>query len=195
MEIHTPDEPITSWRSLFTHLGIVTVGILIALALEGCVQWIHHRNLANEARANITQEIRDNRAELEHSLSSLPASDKQVQNIIAQMRNIKNEHSIEIRYSFDDAHLSNASWSTAQTTGALSYMSYADVKRFSTVYDLQREYVALQNDLVQRIIDSNAQDDTMANVAPIIDRMSSVDRAMQGIAQVGRSLDDQYKKF
>jgi hypothetical protein len=195
MEIHTPDEPITSWRSLFTHLGIVTVGILIALALEGCVEWIHHRNLANEARANITQEIRDNRAELEHSLASLPASDKAVQDIVAHMRNIKNEHSIEIRYSFEDAHLSNASWSTAQTTGALSYMTYADVERFSRFYDLQREYVALQNDLLQRIIDSNAPELDTKDVSGVIDRMTSVDRAMQGIAQVGRALDEQYKKF
>ena len=43
MEIHTPDHPLTGWRETAKHLGIVTVGVLIALTLEGIVSWIDHR--------------------------------------------------------------------------------------------------------------------------------------------------------
>ena len=35
------------------HLGIVTVGILIALSFEGALEWSHHRELVREARQNL----------------------------------------------------------------------------------------------------------------------------------------------
>ena len=49
MEIHTPDHPLTGWKETAKHLAIVTVGVLIALALEGLVAWADHRLLVREA--------------------------------------------------------------------------------------------------------------------------------------------------
>ena len=42
----------------------VVLGILIALALEGVVEWAHHRALVREARANIAIELRHNKETL-----------------------------------------------------------------------------------------------------------------------------------
>jgi len=199
MDIHAPNGPISSWREVFTHLGIVTVGILIALSLEGCVEWKHHRDLAKEAHENLTAEIRDNRTELENSIRQLPGTEKQVRAIIDHIDAVdtekKKSDSIELRYSFDDAHLANASWTTAQTTGALSFMKYDDVKKFSAVYDLQREYVDLQRDLISRIIDSNDFGKGKNGLDTAREHVSAVDRSMQGLEQVGKALDDEYKKF
>ncbi len=79
MDIHPPDEPIHSWRDVALHLGIVTVGILIALGLESLVEWRHHQTLANEARENIVSELKDNRAEVNGFLKGVPDSRKQIQ--------------------------------------------------------------------------------------------------------------------
>src|SRR3569832_2140529 len=68
MEIHAPDKPILTLKETIVHLAIVTVGILIALSLEGLVEWQHHRSLIREARANIAAEIQDNRKELQKTL-------------------------------------------------------------------------------------------------------------------------------
>ena len=38
MDIHAPDKPILTLREAASHLTIVTVGILIALSLEGVVE-------------------------------------------------------------------------------------------------------------------------------------------------------------
>src|SRR6516225_7037399 len=64
MDIHPPLGPLMSWREILLHLGIVTIGILIALSLEGLVEWNHHRHLVREARENIRIEIEDNQKEL-----------------------------------------------------------------------------------------------------------------------------------
>lgn len=54
MEIHAPEKPILTVKEAIAHLAIVTVGILIALSLEGLVEWRHHRALVREARDNIS---------------------------------------------------------------------------------------------------------------------------------------------
>jgi len=64
MDIHPPLGPLMSWKEVLLPLGIVTIGILIALSLEGLVEWNHHRHLVREARENIRVEIEDNQKEL-----------------------------------------------------------------------------------------------------------------------------------
>src|SRR5215831_16086023 len=68
MEIHAPDKPILTVKEAIVHLSIVTAGILIALSLEGLVEWRHHRSLVREARENIAAEMQDNRKELQKAL-------------------------------------------------------------------------------------------------------------------------------
>ncbi|HEY1529175.1 MAG TPA: hypothetical protein VGH51_23350, partial [Candidatus Angelobacter sp.] len=58
MEIHSPDKPIHSQKEFLFHMFTVVLGILIALAMEGGVEWFHHRALVREARENILAEVR-----------------------------------------------------------------------------------------------------------------------------------------
>ena len=37
MDVHAPHEPIHTWRDFFIHLITITVGLLIAISLEGMV--------------------------------------------------------------------------------------------------------------------------------------------------------------
>src|SRR5579875_232880 len=72
MEIHHPDAPIHSIKEFLVHLSLVTIGILIALALEGAVAALHHRHLVAEAEENMQTEIADNRSQLEAALARAP---------------------------------------------------------------------------------------------------------------------------
>ncbi|HVG92287.1 MAG TPA: hypothetical protein VNB54_12420, partial [Alphaproteobacteria bacterium] len=42
MEIHHPESPIHSTREFLFHMFTVVLGILIALGMEGVVEWAHH---------------------------------------------------------------------------------------------------------------------------------------------------------
>jgi hypothetical protein len=48
-DIHPPHQAAHRWRDIFIHLATITVGLFIALSLEGCVEWQHHRHLVREA--------------------------------------------------------------------------------------------------------------------------------------------------
>lgn len=59
MDIHKP-KPVHSWRELLSEIGVVVIGIVIALTLEEGVRTLHERGLAAEAREAVKDEIRQN---------------------------------------------------------------------------------------------------------------------------------------
>ncbi|MBV9549477.1 MAG: hypothetical protein JO256_07370 [Alphaproteobacteria bacterium] len=61
MDIHKP-KPIHNWRELLTEIGVIVVGVAIALSAEQGVEWLHNRAKAAEARAGIREEIAENLA-------------------------------------------------------------------------------------------------------------------------------------
>lgn len=147
MEIHPPKKPFHSLKEFLRELIIIIAGILIALSFDGLVAWRHHRNLAHEASANIITEVRENQKELNTELKDLDRMQQQSEALIEMVHKVElnrnaQVHQFQLVWSFAELHAT--SWDTAARTGALSYMPYAEVKRYTEVYDLQRAFVDLQ---------------------------------------------------
>lgn len=64
MDVHPPHGAIHSWRDFFVHLVVITLGLLIALGLEGVVGWGHNKHLVHTAEANLRAELLANRKTL-----------------------------------------------------------------------------------------------------------------------------------
>jgi hypothetical protein len=140
LDVHAPHESPHSWRDFATHLVIVTIGLFIALMMEAGVEWLHHRHVVAEARANIRQEIEDDHIAAQHDLVMLQ------KNVQLERTNIKNIRGLQAdpkhfhgtvnnTMSFDS--MDDAAWRTARDTGALAYMPYAEVQRYSDLYMLE----------------------------------------------------------
>jgi hypothetical protein len=148
MEIHAPEGHVQSLRDIAIHLAIVTAGILIALGLEQTVEWYHHRQLVSEGRENILNEIRDNKKELDKQVGMLPRfrdSAVLASDFVTDLLNRGKSDIKRLNLNLYQAQLSNTSWATAQTVGALGFMPYADVKKYAAVYRLQEDYLVAQN--------------------------------------------------
>lgn len=59
MEIHKP-KPVHSWRELLTEIGVVVIGVCIALGAEQAVEWVHWREQVKEAREVVASEMARN---------------------------------------------------------------------------------------------------------------------------------------
>jgi hypothetical protein len=59
MHIHPP-KPLHGWREFFGEVGIIVLGVLIALGFEQLVESVHERTIAAEAREAIRAEVREN---------------------------------------------------------------------------------------------------------------------------------------
>jgi hypothetical protein len=157
MEIHAPEGHVQSARDVLIHLGIVTIGILIALSLEQTVEWYHHRELAIEARENVLSEIRDNKKELESEVSLLTgfnADARQVFDFVSDMLERGKSDIKTLRLRKYEPKLNATSWSTAQAVGAINYMPYGDVKRYAAVYRKQEDYLAAYSRSEEAILQS-----------------------------------------
>ena len=157
MEIHHPDAPIHSIKEFLVHLSLVTIGILIALALEGAVAALHHRHLVAEAEENMQTEIADNRSQLEAALARAPLAEDELKAAIRTItmertRTNKTDSDHPFAFGFAVVRLRSTAWETAKAIGAVSYMSYSEAKRFTDVYLLQEELLKLQDQTLQKWI-------------------------------------------
>ena len=157
MDIHPPYGPIHSFKDFFLHLLTVILGILIALSLEGLIEWRHHRSLAEEARSNLTVEIRENRQLLAGGLAAAPDAEQRlkatIETIEAYRKNHRDDRTSKLDWSFGLFPLSATAWSTAASTGALGYMDYSEVKAYTRAYVLQEEFLTMQQSTLGKWLD------------------------------------------
>ncbi len=89
MDIHPPHRDVSSLSQFLRELVTITAGILIALALEGLVNWRHHRTLAREARANIVNELRENQRDLTKERQDLQKMEQDGQVLISLVHQLE----------------------------------------------------------------------------------------------------------
>ena len=63
MQVHLP-KPLHGWRALAGEVGIIVLGVLIALGAGQLAEYLQHRSEAREARASIQAELEINMARL-----------------------------------------------------------------------------------------------------------------------------------
>src|SRR5271154_1933823 len=155
LDVHPPHAKIHGFRDFLLHLFTITVGLLIALALEGCAERWHHRELRKEADANLRQEIRDNAKEIASAHianASEQANLKKVLEFLEARKENRDYDIHEITLGFTIGDLKDSSWKTASATGALSYMEYDHVQRYAAAYRLQDKYSALQDQTINEYL-------------------------------------------
>lgn len=206
MEIHAPHEPILTFREFMVHLLVVTVGILIALGLEQSVEVFHHHLLAAEARENMLSEIADNQKELQSALAKIPAMQKNRKDdlaVLAQLMEHKHLKDVSMSLSFSGPTINSASWTTASTVGALSFMDYGEVKRFAEIYKLQDLYDRLVSDQITGVqngvglmngLQGGPEKLDDAELHSLKTELEKSQASLTVLEQVGKQLDAQYTK-
>jgi hypothetical protein len=58
MDIHKP-KPWHGWRELLKEIGTIVIGVLIAIAFEQTVEWLHWRHKLTDAEAAVRFELHD----------------------------------------------------------------------------------------------------------------------------------------
>jgi hypothetical protein len=132
----------------------IMAGVLIAMLANGFVERSRDRELVAQARATIQREIADNKKDLELTVTSFPR-DQQALDTALQFANDvlstgkTNVSAINLHYNMAD--LFDTGWRTAERTGALSHMDYAEVQRYSMLYDFQEFFMLQQREAISQL--------------------------------------------
>jgi hypothetical protein len=208
IDVHSPHEPIHGWRDFFLHLTTITIGLLIALSLEGCVEWQHHRHLVHEAEASLHAEIQSNAKGMQDNIADLHHKQDDLKHDVIVLKYLIKNHKMPENASmslgasiqtFDDV-----SWRTAQSTGALSYMPYARAEEYADIYNSQAELYTSEQQAARDAIISLApfmnagKDDpdlTPDQANDIKQKIETLQSQLTLVDSFMKSLDTEYKKF
>ena len=119
----------------------VTIGVLVALLVNGLVEWNNNRELVEQARATIRREVEANLKELQGLPESVKHSGQDLENAMRFADDMlakgkSDVHSLGLNFNL--ATLNSSGWQTAERIGALAHMDYDEVQKYSELYSLQQ---------------------------------------------------------
>ena len=157
MDLHPPGGPVRSVKDFLVHLGIVTLGILIALGLEQVVETHQRSKIAAEALGGFRQEIADNEAKVKEVMADIKGLRAKTQDAIAKFSPDSAPGAVPSRIDYPGVRLdfiSSASWDSAIATHALNDLPYDTVKRYAEAFgalriflDAERSGIAMWQDM------------------------------------------------
>ncbi len=150
LDVHAPHKPLRRISEILIHLITITLGLLIATQIEGCMEWRRHVHLAAEARDSLRAEIQHNLQDMRDTQPGLKAWRGEIDHDLEVMQRIQ-EHpndpaaqKASLALNFHAMSLRETAWKTAQNTGALAYMSYAEAERYAEIYQDQSRFLEME---------------------------------------------------
>jgi len=207
LDVHPVHKSIHGWRDFLLHLLTITIGLFIALSLEGLLEWHHHRNLVHEAEASLHEEIRSNAAGLSGAVADIRNQHEKLARDVKILKQLINRGKLpkdgNLEITFNIRGFENLSWKTAQSTNALSYMSYETAKQYAEIYDLQGRFEAAENVAARDAIVSlapflnmgNAEGPSRAEAPEMKAHIEILQAQLILLNSLVTKLDDEYKKF
>jgi hypothetical protein len=178
------------------------------LSLEGIVEWRHHLHLVHSAEASLHSEIVGNSQNIDAALKELDQEQRALvhdaEMLKAIIRNSNDVPRTGWEIGFKLLTFQDVSWKTAQNTGALSYMSYAQAQEYSEIYSTQTLLETTEQQGVRdAIISSAAFRNTTATdpnpdavqAAAILQNIEVQEGQLDLVEKILSKLATEYKEF
>jgi hypothetical protein len=197
MDIHPPSGPTHSFKDFAIHILIVTIGILIALGLEGVRENRKEHQQVAEARASFQRELRLNQrqlkvemagvrkvdADLKTALTMLPDAAKAPAELAKQVAGLDPGFNI----------FRTTAWDAAIASGVLSHMDEDEVNRFDEAYLGIRTYQDAQKTALPEWLSVRswfASHHTFGSGDPVTgeEKLRALDSRVQIMTHVGEEL-------
>ena len=115
MEFHLPGQ-IRTFRDVFVHLRIITLGILIALGLEQLLEAHHRMKIGRDAVTGFRHELTENREQLRAVMAATPNLRAQIAAQVAAISALRESDKTSLTIVYPQNYfdfISSASWDTA----------------------------------------------------------------------------------
>ena len=138
MHVHLP-KALGGWRDFLKEVGIIVVGVLIALGAEQLAQSIHQRQEAADARANVRAETALNMKFIRYRVSVQPCIDRRIADLSGMLQRA-GDGSMERQPTWISAPPTNPffdrRWQAANASGRNSLFSPAEQEDFDQLYGI-----------------------------------------------------------
>jgi hypothetical protein len=126
IDIHPPAHGAMTRRDFFVHLGIVVLGILIAIGLEQSVEYLHHRHLAAEASRALVAERDTDEISNELNIFATKRHQRDLQHDLAVLQALRTHQPLpsgpfivrHVRYLYPEDE-----WRKIHQSGTINYLT------------------------------------------------------------------------
>lgn len=151
MEVHRPTRPIHGARDFLKEVGIIVLGVLIALAAEQTVEWIHWRHEVSEARDAFRAEMGTADRQFAFRLAADSCVSRRL-DALAQLTEDVASHEAVPHVGSVQPDIANAyidgDWQAYHATGALTHLGHPALERYTGYYyqlEHVREWIAMEH--------------------------------------------------
>ena len=149
MHFHLP-KPLHGWREFVGEVGIIVIGVLIALGAEQVVEAVHHRSQVDEAIEKLRAESADNRRVLDYDLRLLQKSLAVVDRDLAALDGCRNPGTIRTLEPLPQdpvLYPADVAWQGARDSALLPLMPALQAHNYAMVDGIMSGYATRTFDL------------------------------------------------
>ena len=147
MELHVPHGSIRSVKDFLVHIGIVTVGVVIALGLSQLVEAHHRSKMAAETLEGFHREITFAQSQVKQVLVIISTSRGQIETEIAKLSVPPAQGAVQEPIEYPTVFyqlIRKASWETAIATQVLGALPPDEVRGYELAYEELQLFVDLE---------------------------------------------------
>ena len=156
IDIHPPHHGGLTRRDFFVHLFTVVLGILIAIGLEQAVEYLHHRDLADEARSALIKERQADETANDYNIFATRRHQQDLHHDLAVLEAVRAHRPLPpglfiVRHA--TSFYADEAWQNIHQSGTINYLggNIAGGLRFRhTVEDRFSESATRSNDELAR---------------------------------------------
>ena len=209
LDVHPPHTSVHGWRDFFIHIATITIGLLIALALEAGAEALHNRHVVREARENIRRELISNRNEIRKDDAYIQTDENNMRQNILTARALRDHPDLmksghnHFDFTFSWSGPSTSAWHSARDTGALALMPVTEVQSYAESYDQQQivedqaiKVFTSQSDATVPLLLENIDDPHVTlrpeEAAALLENAALLASRLQTLHQLVHSLEKEY---
>jgi hypothetical protein len=136
-------QPLHGWREFAGEVGVVVLGVLIALGAGQIVEWLHDRQVAEEARENVRAEAGLDLGFIQGRIASQPCIEARLSELSAILANA-GDGSPDPRPTWiakpPTVPFFTARWQAATASGRNSLFPAKEQEQFGTLYQIFGRY-------------------------------------------------------
>lgn len=152
MDVHTPKKTPRSWGEFVKDVGIIVLGVLIALSAEQSVQWLHRYQTRRQLEKDLREEMRMNDVTLRDDLQVLSARqdlalhEANAIQIALKANSIASLGEHEPKFPLGVFNLPNDSvWQHSRESGTIALLPRAEAEAYTTLFRIRERLTEFAN--------------------------------------------------
>jgi hypothetical protein len=133
MQLHLP-KPLHGWRELAGEVGIIVLGVLIALAGEQAVSEMHSRRDAAHLRRALNSELADNRARWDAMRSQDACAQKRLDALDHWLATAPAGARNDDGYDVEIFNMHSSAWDVAKSDSAIAHIPLDERLAYASLY-------------------------------------------------------------